>query len=77
MNKLIKDYVDGVAGEPVSDIDVENFIAGLDDFNNKTVVQYDTKENGFLVSKVTAFASFKAAMDFARKVKSFSKPLIR
>jgi len=76
MNPILKEYVETVAGVPVSDGDAQEFIEGLDDFN-RTVVEYDVKENGFLTTKTSVFDTLKAAMAFVRRVQSFSRPVIR
>lgn len=76
MNPLLKEYVETVAGGQVSDQAAQEFLDGLDDFN-QTVVEYDVKEDGFLVTKQSIFDTLKAAMAFVRKLQSYSKPVIR
>ena len=61
-----KEYVESVAGEPVTDSDVAEFIDGLE---NHIRVTFDvTDEDGFLVERQQQFASLKAAMEFVRRL---------
>lgn len=76
MNPLLKEYVETVAGGPVSDGTAQEFLDGLNDFN-QTIVEYDVKEDGFLVTKRSVFDTLRAAMTFVRKLQSYSKPTIR
>jgi len=76
MNKLLKEYVETVAGEPVSTGDALSFCKGLEDFYRETFVSYDINENGYLKTKTEQFDSFRDAYEFARQLKSFGKPVI-
>ena len=76
-NRHDVDYASGVAGNPVTPEDAFDFIQGLEDFNNsKTVVEYEINEDGFLTTKKSFFNSLKSAMDFVRRVNSFTTPVI-
>lgn len=75
MNPLLKNYVETVANGPVSDAEAQEFLDGLEEFN--TTVEYNVKEDGFLVTKKSVFSTLREAMTFARRVQSYGKPVIR
>lgn len=66
MTVLHKEYVETVAGYPVSDEEAIEFLQDLNEFYS---VQFDViDDEGFLVTKISNFETVKAAMEFVRRL---------
>jgi len=77
MNELQREYVETVAGGPVPPNDAFEFCQGLEQFFQETYVSYDDyTDDGFLKTKTNRFDSFRDAYDFAKNLKSRTKPVL-